>query len=180
MWTSFYNGFHFRFFQLRLKTSFANQKHLYVTGLHKRELLLLYQHSSGVMCPTQDNTWCFLFLAEAPYRLLTYTAAGLRPSRADPDVFNHTNTHTQRGLQWQRTLREVSQYSNCYHQKLQDIRIHAFMLLNALMIPNNINVWYVCICLTQIFIGSILSIYYIRHNYMFRPFMVTNINGRNT
>jgi len=138
MWTSFYNGFHFRFFQLRLETSFASQKHLYVTRLRKRELLLLYQHSSGVMCPTQNNTRCSLFLREAPYRLLTYTAAGLTSSRADPDVFNHT--HTQRGFQWQRTLTEVSQYSNCYpplQKKLYDIRIHAFMLLDTLRNPNN-------------------------------------------
>ena len=33
----------------------------------------------------------------------------------------------------------------------------------------------VCVCVsdTTIFIGSILSIYYIRHNYMFRPLMLT-------
>lgn len=97
MWTSFYNGFHFRFFQLRLKTSFASQKHMYVTGLPKRELLLLYQHSSGVICPTQDKTWCSPFRTEVPYILLTYTAARLTASRADPDVFNRAQTHTEAG-----------------------------------------------------------------------------------
>jgi len=132
MWTSFYNGFHFRFFQLRLKTSFASQKHFYVTGLRKRELLLLHQHSSGVMCPIQDNTRWSLFLTKAPYRLLTYIEVGLTLSRADPDVFNHTHTHTHRGDssgrgRWQK----LANTTTATPPKMQDICIHAFMLLNT-------------------------------------------------
>ena len=134
MWTSFYNGFHFRFFQLRLKTSFASQKHMYVTGLPKRELLLLYQHSSGVICPTQDKTWCSPFVTEAPYILLTYTAARLTASRADPDVFNRAQTHTEASSSGKGSWQKL--YNTANPQQLQDVRVHVFMLLKALKNSN--------------------------------------------
>ena len=48
--------------------------------------------------------------------------------------------------------------------------LYSFHTEEQLKTPNcqvRNNVWYVYICLTTRFVGSILSVYYIRHNYMF-------------